>query len=188
MDYASIVKDRVSTPELFEHYGFRRDRGGFVCCPFHDEKTGSMKVYDGDRGYHCFGGCGAHGDIISFVQNYFKISFKDALIKINDDFRLGLPLNGSIDGELRRKIQRESDERIRKRDAVKKERERLYKAREDALYEWIRLDLQRIENAPKTPSEPLNEKFIEALQNLEYTAHILEEAEAAIYQFEHELK
>lgn len=67
MDYAAIIKERVSTPELFSFYGFKRNRGGFINCPFHEEKTGSMKVYDGTGGYHCFGGCGAHNP-----QDYFN--------------------------------------------------------------------------------------------------------------------
>ena len=34
-----------------------------ACCPFHNDKTPSMKL---DRRYHCFG-CGADGDVIDFT-------------------------------------------------------------------------------------------------------------------------
>jgi hypothetical protein len=49
-------------------------------CPFHSEKSGSFHVYIGgdDPHYHCFG-CGAHGDVIAFVQQLRAITFIDAL-------------------------------------------------------------------------------------------------------------
>lgn len=188
MDYAAMIKDRVSTPELFEFYGFHRDRSGFICCPFHEEKTGSMKVYDGAGGYHCFGGCGAHGDIITFVQNYFRIPFKEALSKINDDFYLGLPINSQIDEEQRRQLRREEDERRRQRETVRKERERLYKAYDDALAEWIRLDRQRTEYAPTEPSEAFDDRYVEALHKIENAGYALDCAEIALYKFKHKEK
>ena len=43
----------------------RSGRNWKACCPFHGEKTPSFYVYDDH--YHCFG-CGAHGDVITFVM------------------------------------------------------------------------------------------------------------------------
>ena len=37
-------------------------------CPFHNEKTPSFNVNDQEGFYHCFG-CGAHGDVISFISS-----------------------------------------------------------------------------------------------------------------------
>ena len=179
-----MIKDRVSTPDLFEFYGFYRDRGGFIKCPFHEEKTGSMKVYDGDGGYHCFGGCGAHGDIISFVQNYFRVSFKDAISKINDDFRLGFPIDSSLDREFRRKVQKEAEERQKARERLKFHHQSLQNAYENALHEWVRLDRQRQEYAPKTKEEPPHALFLEALRSLELAAYRLDCAENELYLFE----
>lgn len=57
-----------------------------VCCPFHDEKTPSMVIYDDH--YHCFG-CGAHGDAIKFLVEYEGLSFLDAVKKLGGgDFKL----------------------------------------------------------------------------------------------------
>ncbi len=56
-------------------YGLKVNRAGFTACPFHNEKTPSMKVYS--DGYHCFG-CGAHGDIFTFTQHMSKCDFKTA--------------------------------------------------------------------------------------------------------------
>lgn len=48
-----------------------------ACCPFHTEKTPSFTVDEAKQFYHCFG-CGAHGDVVSFVQEYFNVDFVDA--------------------------------------------------------------------------------------------------------------
>ncbi len=49
-----------------------------ACCPFHSEKTPSFTINDQKGFYHCFG-CGAHGDVISFLTNHDKMSFKEAV-------------------------------------------------------------------------------------------------------------
>lgn len=70
-------------------YGFKPNRSGFINCPFHNEKTPSLKIYKGNRGFSCYG-CGESGDIIQFVMKYFEINFMQALVKIDTDFHLGL--------------------------------------------------------------------------------------------------
>ena len=59
------IKDRLTMREVLRHYGYEPNRANFICCPFHNEKTPSMKIYEQD--FYCFGG-GEHGDVISFVQ------------------------------------------------------------------------------------------------------------------------
>ena len=81
------IKERLTMRQVAEMYGLDVNRSGFCNCPFHNEKTPSMKIYE--KGYKCFG-CGEGGDIIKFVQKYFNISPIDACHKLNDDFRLGL--------------------------------------------------------------------------------------------------
>jgi DNA primase len=75
---------------LAERYGLNPDRSGFISCPFHQDNTPSLKLYDppGD-GFYCFG-CGAGGTVIDFVMKLFHISFSQALVRLNTDFRLGL--------------------------------------------------------------------------------------------------
>jgi DNA primase len=65
-----------------------KEHGGL--CPFHNEKSPSFTVNDDKGFYHCFG-CGAHGDAISFIQNYEKIShFGEAVERLARE--LGVPL------------------------------------------------------------------------------------------------
>jgi DNA primase len=50
-------------------------------CPFHTEKTPSFVVYPQNGSYHCFG-CGANGDIFSFVMKTQGLDFRTALEKL----------------------------------------------------------------------------------------------------------
>src|ERR1700733_13073665 len=49
------------------------------CCPFHNEKTPSFKVYQDH--YHCFG-CGAHGDVFDWLEKRQGLEFKDAILHL----------------------------------------------------------------------------------------------------------
>lgn len=69
------IKDLYSMRDILDRYRLPQpNRSGFICCPFHKEKTASMKIWEKD--FHCFG-CGAHGDIFTFVQLMDGISFKE---------------------------------------------------------------------------------------------------------------
>ncbi len=58
------------------------------CCPFHGEKTPSFYVYD--DAYHCFG-CGAHGDVISFVMQSDGLAFMEAVGQLAAEAGLEVP-------------------------------------------------------------------------------------------------
>lgn len=76
--------------QVAEHYGFEPNRAGFIKCPFHQgDHTASLKIYPGDKGFHCFG-CGAHGSVIDFVMRLFDLSFPQAVVRLSSDFNLGL--------------------------------------------------------------------------------------------------
>ena len=81
------IKDRVDLRDLVRFYGLDVNRGGFALCPFHNERTPSLKVYEDH--FHCFG-CGEHGDHTDFVQKLFGLSNIEAAKKISADFGLSL--------------------------------------------------------------------------------------------------
>jgi len=58
-------------------------------CPFHGEKTASFSVHATRQFYHCFG-CGASGDVFSFVQKVENISFPEAVRLIAQ--KIGVPM------------------------------------------------------------------------------------------------
>ena len=60
------------------------------CCPFHNEKTPSFSVSEEKGFYHCFG-CGAHGDIISFVMNTEHLEYPAAIRELADMAGIKVP-------------------------------------------------------------------------------------------------
>ena len=69
-DIVEIVGARVPLKKQGREYSAR--------CPFHDERSPSFTVSPTKQFYHCFG-CGAHGTAISFLMNYERLEFLDAV-------------------------------------------------------------------------------------------------------------
>jgi DNA primase len=65
-------------------------------CPFHNEKTPSFFVNDDKAFYHCFG-CGAHGDVLSFVINTEGLSFPEAVERLAGEAGLEVPRSAAVD-------------------------------------------------------------------------------------------
>ncbi|MEL7319555.1 MAG: DNA primase [Pseudomonadota bacterium] len=63
-----------------------------ACCPFHNENTPSFYVNDEKNGgfYHCFG-CGAHGDVISWMIEQRGFSFMDAIKELAEEAGMEVP-------------------------------------------------------------------------------------------------
>lgn len=62
----------------------------FGLCPFHNEKSASFSVSPGKQMYYCFG-CGAGGNVFTFVQNYENYSFPEAIKFLADRVGVSLP-------------------------------------------------------------------------------------------------
>ena len=87
---AAEIRRLLTAQQVAEFYGFQVGRSRFIKCPFHQgDHTASLKLYDGEGGFHCFG-CGAHGSVIDFVMRLFDLNFKQTVLRINADFHLGL--------------------------------------------------------------------------------------------------
>ncbi len=69
-DIVEVVGSRVPLKRQGKEYSAR--------CPFHDERSASFTVSPTKQFYHCFG-CGAHGTAISFLMNYDRLEFLDAV-------------------------------------------------------------------------------------------------------------
>lgn len=184
VNYADEIKRRVTARELFQFYGFEINRGGFCKSPFSsNDKTPSLKVYDGGRGWHDFSS-GNGGSVIDFVMQYFGLNFQDAIAKINTDFSLGLPIGEKLDRRKQLEMNRQAFLRKREMNAKKAEQESLENAYWEAFDEWKRLDDNKRNYAPKTPTEPLHPLFVEALKNIAGAEYRLECAEIARYEYE----
>ncbi len=69
-DIVEVVGARVPLKRQGKEYA--------ACCPFHDERSPSFTVSPTKQFYHCFG-CGAHGTALSFLMNFDRLEFLDAV-------------------------------------------------------------------------------------------------------------
>lgn len=105
------VKQNNPMPEVVRRYGIEINRAGFCRCPFHNEKTASMKIYP--TSFFCYG-CGVGGDVIDFVRLYERCDFKTA-------FRM---LGGEFDSHTKKHAlsayKRDADKRTREKRTARK--------------------------------------------------------------------
>lgn len=91
-DFVDDVKQRINIVDVIGRYvNLKKSGKNFVgLCPFHSERTPSFYVSPEKGLYHCFG-CGASGDVFSFIMNYRSISFMEALEELAQEAGLELP-------------------------------------------------------------------------------------------------
>ena len=90
-DVFATCRELVSCREVAELYGYHPNRAGFICCPFHNKRTPSLKLFD-DGGFYCFG-CHAGGSAIDFTARLLDVEPLEAVKRLNADFSLGLTLD-----------------------------------------------------------------------------------------------
>lgn len=160
------IKQLITVSQAFEQYGFEVNRGGFIVCPFHSEKTPSLKVYAGDTKWKCFG-CNEGGDIVDFVMKLFNINFQQAIVRLNNDFSLGL----TNDKPSARDI-----ERMRRERADKDRELQEYRSKSQEQAERHRRLWWAYKNkVPKSADEPMDAEFIEALHTLDFLQYWFEQ-------------
>ena len=81
------VKERVTARDAAELYGYKVDRHGSMCCPFHQDKNPSAKA---DERFHCFA-CNIDDDAIGFTARLFGLSPYQAALKLAADYGISLP-------------------------------------------------------------------------------------------------
>lgn len=158
MSIFETVKAAVTPKQAAETYGIRVQRSGMCRCPFHDDRTPSMKLYEDH--YHCFG-CGATGDVVDLVSRYFGIGPYEAAKKLASDFRISQDIHA---------VQ------------VRPKRPYLTKFREDeklcfsVLVDYLHLlEKWKVEYAPKNMDEETwDDRFVEACQTMDVTGHLID--------------
>mgnify|MGYP002627309894 CR=1 FL=1 len=166
MNSYDFVKDNVSVPQAAERYGLTIGRGGMVSCPFHEDRHPSMKL--NERYFYCFG-CGAHGDVIDLTAQLLGTTTKDTIRILLNDFGLD-PEPGSSSRP------------------PQPRRPAIYQLRQDeqrcftVLTSFHRmLEDWKVQYAPASPDDPLDDHYILACQQMEgieYALDILTVGEA----------
>ena len=101
-DIIDRVLDTADIVEVVARDVDLKQRGAnyFGLCPFHSEKTASFSVAPAKQIYHCFG-CGNGGNVFSFLMEYQKITFPEAVKLLADRYNIPIQFEeGSGSSEL----------------------------------------------------------------------------------------
>lgn len=106
------IKQAISMAEVVRRYGFQPNRANFIRCPFHEgDRSPSLKIYQDT--FHCFG-CGANGDVFTFVQKMESCSFAEAFRKLGGDSRAGMSDVALIRAKRRQTAHERREKRLEK--------------------------------------------------------------------------
>ena len=162
MTMYETIKAAVSVKQAAEHYGLKVNRNGMACCPFHHDRHPSLKL--NEDYFFCFG-CGAKGDVSDLAARLFDLSSYEAAQKLAADFGISTEPGQAAAA------------------SCKPKRPHIRQFREDemlcfrVLTDYLHLlEDWKVRYAPKTPDEPYDDRFVEALQmhcHIEYMADIL---------------
>nr|WP_297766503.1 DNA primase [uncultured Butyrivibrio sp.] len=86
------VRSRNDIVDVIGQYVHLQKKGAnhFGLCPFHNEKSGSFCVSGHKQMYYCFG-CGAGGNVITFLMKYDNLTFQEAVKQLADRAGIKLP-------------------------------------------------------------------------------------------------
>ena len=151
------LKARVTVPQAAAHYGVRIGRNGMCRCPFHSDKTPSMKI--NETYFYCFG-CHSTGDVIDFTAGLLGLSPLDAARKLAADF--GIDPNTPVSAAVALpRIRQEESVREGHCAAVLIEYERLLRNRQKRF-------------APIHPSEEWDDRFVSTSHSLPQVSYIID--------------
>jgi DNA primase len=97
-DLVELVSARTALRKVGGRYTGR--------CPFHEERTPSFSVNAADKLYYCFG-CGARGDVITFVRETEQLDFNEAVEWLADRFNVKIEREESTPEAERARARRE---------------------------------------------------------------------------------
>lgn len=135
--------------EIIARYGLTPNRAGFIKCPFHNgDNSPSLKVYKDS--FYCFG-CGASGDVFSFVEKMDNLSFKEAYLSLGGEYKRENNKFSSM-----RKIQKAKMQRKRKEQKIEQIRQRrAYLSLMIEFYKFVKFN-----------AEPLSDNWCMAVNKL----------------------
>ena len=155
MNLFDTVKAAVTPRMAAERYGLPIRQGSMIRCPFHADRTPSMKL--NEDYFYCFG-CGAHGDVIDLAARLFGLSSYGAAKKLAADFGI-TEQKPSILAKLQRGKSQEETER------------RCFRVLGDylrILQDW------KTNCAPQSPEDAIDPRYAEACHMLERIENMLD--------------
>ena len=145
----------TGTPRMAaERYGLPVRQGSMICCPFHDDRTPSLKL--NEDYFYCFG-CGAHGDVIALTAQLFDLPPAEAAKKLAADFGITEQKPSVLARLKRSKSQAELESRS-------------FRVLGDYLHilqDW------KAHCAPQSPEDAIDPRYVEACHMLERIENML---------------
>lgn len=149
IDYAAVVKSKVSVPSVVEMYLPEvKPVHSRIPCPIHNGTDRNLLLHNDH--FYCFV-CNEGGDAIRLVRHIFGCNFMDALKRLNEDFALDLPLGTKPTDAERLKLKRQYEERLKQKRAEAEEAERQYLHYLDLLELYNTVCRICEESAPQLP-------------------------------------
>ena len=110
-DIIEEVRSRNDIVDVISAYVPLKKKGSsyFGLCPFHNEKSPSFSVSRDKQMYYCFG-CGAGGNVYTFLMEYENFSFPEAVRFLAERAGMELP-----EEEMNEEARRQMDEKARLR-------------------------------------------------------------------------
>ena len=155
MNLFESVKAAVHPRMAAERYGLPIRQGNMICCPFHDDRTPSMKL--NEEYFYCFG-CGTHGDVIALTAQLFDLPPAEAAKKLAADFGIAEQKPSVLAKLKRSKSQAELESRSFR-----------------VLGDYLRI-LQdwKTNCAPQSPEDAIDPRYAEACHMLERIGNMLD--------------
>jgi len=163
MNPFETVKQNTSARQVAEFYGANVNKNGMCKCPFHNDKTPSMKI---DERYYCFG-CQETGDAIDYVSKLFNIGLRDAAVKICEDLSLEYDKTVQKTKPVSKPIRPPRSEAQVFAEAQKN----IFRVLSDfrnLLMKWKK------EYEPRSPDEEYHPHYVEALQEIDHVEYQLD--------------
>ena len=155
MNLFETVKAAVTPRMAAERYGLPIQQGSMICCPFHADRTPSMKL--NEDYFYCFG-CGATGDVIDLAARLFDLSKYEAVQKLAADFGISGEKPSVLAKLKRGKTQAEAERHCF----------RVLRDYFGILQDW------KEHCAPQSPEDPIDPRYAEACHMLERIGNMLD--------------
>ena len=110
VDIVDVISDYVQLKKQGRNY--------FGLCPFHGENSPSFSVSPDKQIFHCFG-CGAGGNVFTFLMELENISFQEAAVKLAEKTNIELQISTSASGK-ERKVSEEIQEMLNAHELLSK--------------------------------------------------------------------
>ena len=170
MKISEQINELITIPDILQKYGYGTSRNHRIPCPLHHGK-GSNFSYN-DQVFQCWT-CGAKGNSIGLVMQLFGLAFGQALVRINNDFGLGLtnekPSLKQIAAEKKQIKERKQArlERVKLREEYL-EQVNVYQYLQKSIYKHSPTD-------PEQDSDEWHSIFVYAAQNIGILENWLDE-------------